>query len=261
VQPLFNTGAWAKAKNILKEIQQGYYSDPPGFNGFYTVRLDDKGTPKTDKHGIQLIACRRGAHDIKNAHRNFTKTFSNSLTGVEFVSCLLIQRLHRRNICMGRQYIAGSPWAGHYDIWKLDCLQKLIEKNISLVFLSKHNWASNYRDTTESLQMVAIHPQQELHSAVAAVKIKMDIIFSWDVQFMCQALGIPIPFLPVSGKDEYRLITLLVHHLSGFDDEKMAIVEWCKHVDGVSIFPKLPVYFCGYHNPWLISESKMLSRI
>jgi hypothetical protein len=57
--PLFNTGAyWAKARMFLKEIQQGYYSDPPGFDDFYTVRLDDKGTPKTDKHGIQLITCR-----------------------------------------------------------------------------------------------------------------------------------------------------------------------------------------------------------
>jgi hypothetical protein len=25
----------------------------------------------------------------------------------------------------------------------------------------------------------------------------------------------------------------------------------CKHVDGMSIFPKLPVYLHGYHNHWL----------
>jgi hypothetical protein len=35
-RPLVDTGAWAKAKNILKKIQQGYYSDPPGFDDFYT---------------------------------------------------------------------------------------------------------------------------------------------------------------------------------------------------------------------------------
>jgi hypothetical protein len=72
----------------------------------------------------------------------------------------------------------------------------------------------------------------------------MDVIFGWDVQFMCRALGIPIPFLPVSRKNGYRLIILLVHQLSGFDDAKMAI-KCCKHVDGVSIFPKLPVYLRG----------------
>jgi hypothetical protein len=127
--PLFNTGAyWAKARMFLKEIQQGYYSDPPGFDDFYTVRLDDKGTPKTDKHGIQLITCRWGVYDVKNAHRIFTKTFSNSVTGVEFASFFLIQQLHQHNICMGQWYIAGFLWVGHYDTWKLDCLQELIEK-------------------------------------------------------------------------------------------------------------------------------------
>jgi len=34
-RPLFNAEAWKKANNLLKEILQGYYSDPPGFN-FYT---------------------------------------------------------------------------------------------------------------------------------------------------------------------------------------------------------------------------------
>jgi hypothetical protein len=61
--PLFNTGAWAEAKMFLRD-----YSDPPGFDDFYTVWLDDKGTPKTDKHGIQLIACCQGANDVKDAH-------------------------------------------------------------------------------------------------------------------------------------------------------------------------------------------------
>jgi hypothetical protein len=75
-RPLFNRGALAKAKNILKEIQQGYYSNPPGFDYFYTVQLDDKGTPKTDKHEIQLIAFGRGAIDVNNAQRIFTRTFS-----------------------------------------------------------------------------------------------------------------------------------------------------------------------------------------
>jgi hypothetical protein len=153
---------------------------------------------------------------------------------------------------MGRRYIAGFPWVGHYDTWKLDRLQKLIEKNHGLVFLPGHNCASDYKDTAESFQTVTIH-SQELHDAVAAVKIKKDVKLSQGVQFMCRALGIPIPFLPVSGKNEYHLFTLLVHQLSGFDEEKMAI-EWCKYVDGVSIFPKLPVYLCEYHKHWLHNE-------
>jgi hypothetical protein len=198
--PLFNRGAWANARNNLKEIQQGYYSDPLGFDDFYPVQLDDQGTPKND---IQLIACRWGADDIKNAKRIFTKTFSNSVTGVEVASCLLIQQLHPHKICKGWQFIAGFPWVGHYDTWKVDCLRKLVEENLDLVFLSKHICTSDYRGTVESLQTIAIHPHELLGAVAAAVKIKMDVIFGWDVQFMGQALGILIPFLPVSTRYEY----------------------------------------------------------
>jgi hypothetical protein len=52
---------------------------------------------------------------------------------------------------------------------------------------------------------------------------------------------------------EYHLLNLLAHQLSRSDDTKMA-VEWCKHVDVVPIFPKLPVYLSGYHKEWLRNQ-------
>jgi hypothetical protein len=55
--PLFNMGAWAKAKNIFKEISRDAFLTHQAFDDFYTLQLNDKGTPKTAKHGIQLIAC------------------------------------------------------------------------------------------------------------------------------------------------------------------------------------------------------------
>jgi hypothetical protein len=58
---------------------------------------------------------------------------------------------------------------------------------------------------------------------------------------MCRALEIPTPFLMVMERNEYHLYTLLVHQLSGFDDEKIAM-EYCKNVEEVSTFPKLLVY-------------------
>ena len=27
-------------------------------------------------------------------------------------------------------------------------------------------------------------------------------------------------------------------------------IEWCKHVDGAAIFPKLPAYLRTYHTKW-----------
>jgi hypothetical protein len=36
-KPLFNNAAWAKADNVLKEINAGLVSDPPDFNFYRQV--------------------------------------------------------------------------------------------------------------------------------------------------------------------------------------------------------------------------------
>jgi hypothetical protein len=91
---------------------------------------------------------------------------------------------------MGQENIAGLPWVGHYDTWKLDCLHRLIEKDHGLVFLPEHNCTSDYRDTPKSLQMGAIQPQDP-HSAVAGVKIRLYLVVMsnsyarhWEFQFL-----------------------------------------------------------------------------
>jgi len=52
--PLFNARAWSKADNLLKEILEGYYSDPPGIE-LYCVRLREDGTIMRNKYGMEII--------------------------------------------------------------------------------------------------------------------------------------------------------------------------------------------------------------
>jgi hypothetical protein len=115
------------------------------------------------------------------------------------VSCFTGDRLHRHNIRMGRRYIASFSFVGHYDTWKLDDLQKLIEKNHGLVFLPGHNCASDYKDTAETFQTVAIHTK-ELHDALEKVQISAEVKakFTRDIKFLCRARVVQVPFLPVS---------------------------------------------------------------
>ena len=47
-QPLFNSNAWKKANNVLKDILQGYYSDPPHLE-LYSKRLGKNGEVKMNK--------------------------------------------------------------------------------------------------------------------------------------------------------------------------------------------------------------------
>lgn len=92
-RPFFDNKAWQSANMVFKEILKGYYSDPPGFDHFYTVRLNDDGTVKRNKYGMVLINCNRGTNDVENAHRIFKKAFSKH--GVEYGSCLMLHRMNR----------------------------------------------------------------------------------------------------------------------------------------------------------------------
>ncbi|KAI2504201.1 hypothetical protein MHU86_10224 [Fragilaria crotonensis] len=56
----FNKRAWSKANNVLKEVLNGFYSDPPGIS-FYTNRLNKQGEPMVDQYGLSsLLDCNRG---------------------------------------------------------------------------------------------------------------------------------------------------------------------------------------------------------
>jgi hypothetical protein len=53
----------------------------------------------------------------------------------------------------------------------------------------------------------------------------------------------------VHGKHELQLFQKLALDQQQFDAEAMAL-QWCDHVDGITIFPKLPVYLRTHHEAW-----------
>jgi hypothetical protein len=126
-RPLFNDDSWRKACNLLEEIKRGFYSDPPGFN-FYKFDVDKKGEIKKDIYGIPLIRCCRGTNMVECVHRQYNTTFRHR-SGIEMGDAQLSERRHRHNMDMAQKVYTGFPRVGHYDSWKIDVLQKLVEQN------------------------------------------------------------------------------------------------------------------------------------
>jgi hypothetical protein len=64
-------------------------------------------------------------------------------------------------------------------------------------------------------------------------------------------MGTKLPLLPVVEKEECQLFERLVVTApqGPINFEQMAI-EWCKEVDAVNIFPKLPVYLHTHYSKW-----------
>ena len=98
---------------------------------------------------------------------------------------------------------------------------------------------------------VPIH-SDELGAALAAITLSPAVTakFTSDQRYLCARMGTQAPLLPVHGEEEGKLFDLLVRTTcADLDMDRMAL-EWCKHVDGVNISPKLPVYLRTYHSAW-----------
>ena len=245
--PLFNNKAWSRANNVLKEILAGHASDPPGFI-FYHQKLDAKGEPAFDSHGIALLDCARGSNFPENVHKQITTTFGEWCTGVEMADALMAEFRHRYNQHVAERRRSGFPKLGMYDTWEIDSLQIIVERNHGVLLFPEWSNTSDFITTSESFGTVPIH-SVELGDAIACIVLPEPAKLSFDQRYISTTMGTRLPPLPVHGRAECTLFISLVLASEHIDFDAMAITR-CKHVDGVHIFPKLPVYLRTHHTAW-----------
>ena len=234
-RPLFNSLAWTKARNLLEEIKRGFYSDPPGFN-FYSYEMDEKGDVKTDSYGIPLLRCCRGTNMVECIHRQYNTTMRHR-SGIEMGDAQLAERRHRHNIDRAQRIYRDFPKVGHYDMWKIDILQKLVEQNHGKSLMPGWTCVGDYFDTDESFVTVPLHDQELQNKLEMQVrKLKKEKRFpkylSRDVRFLCRAWGTELPFLPLSKRAEFeRFNKLMRDEFQRFDEKSMSL-RWMDFVDG-----------------------------
>ena len=251
-KPLFNKTAWAKAAQVLREIVLGLASDPPGVQ-FYTVKLDAKGQPMLDQYGIALIDCSRGTNDTECVHKQIVTTFGSWNTGVELGDMLMAERRHRYNHKVSERRRLGFPRIGHFDTWLIDSVQVLVEKNHGVLLFPEWSNASDYKTTPESFGTVCMH-SDALQDAMNKIKLDTEPELCEELRYLCSAMGTKLPLLPVSGNKEQQTFAALIHDAEyPFDYEQMAI-DWCEKVDGIDVWPKLPVYLRTYHRRFLRNQ-------
>jgi len=106
--------------------------------------------------------------------------------------------------------------------------------------------------TAEKFGTVPLHTEQ-LGAAVQAIEDAklVDMDLTRNEKYIAKAMGVKVPFLPVHGKDEKKLFCNLVtgSTTATLDFDQMAL-DWCGHVNGKTIFPKLPAYLRTYETTW-----------
>jgi len=125
-QPLFNAAAWKSAKNLLKLVQQGYLSDPPGISLYYKIGVDQNGLP--------IWRCCRGTNFTEGGvHHSIRDSFpSSSISAQHAVNRMNIFML-RHNLLVGTPNRTGKKYSGHFDIWLYNHLQEITERTRDLV--------------------------------------------------------------------------------------------------------------------------------
>ena len=243
-QPLFNKQAWGKARHLLKEIRAGLYSDPPGME-MYTFKLKKDGSVKKNKYGMEMFDCIRGTSRTEAYHKGLVTTFGSWPCGLEFSDDLKIERRHRHNTRVSEMRQMDFPTIGHFNSWLTDALQNLVWKNHRVQLYPGWTNASDYKDTLESFDTVALHCQVLEDALEARWRLidKSIVKLTRDQQYGADSMGVKLPFLPfITEEENIQFAECALDDTFPFQNDLEAAIAWCKYVDGVNIFPKLPVY-------------------
>lgn len=245
--------AWKKAKCVLLEIAAGLYSDPPDVD-FYCQRLDACGRLATDEHGTPLLDCSRGTNDTECVHKQIITAFGSWCTSTRMSDALLRDFRHRYNQRVSERRRMGFPRLGHFSSWLTETLQCLVERNHNVLLYPAWSNSSEYGPTDETIGTAPLQ-SRELTAAVNAIELLQEPKLTLDQQYLADCMGVQLPFLPVDGPEETRLFTKLVlEQRNETPDFAAMALEWCQHVDGHSVYPKLPVYLRLHHSNWQVNS-------
>ena len=194
-------------------------------------------------YGFELLYSSRGTCDVELFHKIVVTTFGTWHCGIEMSDCLLRERRHRHNHRCSENRRLGFPRIGHYDTWLIDKLQLLVQANHGIILYPHWVNSSNFKNTPETFGTIALH-DEELANELSKIEVGPDVKPTHDMKYLCQVMGTKLPLLPVHTVAERKLFYQII--LKNIMDPRQQALEWVKGVNGVDIFPKLPVHLWNY---------------
>jgi len=228
-QPLFTAATWKSAKSILKLIEAGYLSDPPGIPLYYEVGRDRK------ENGLPVWHCMRGTNTTEGGvHHSIRAAFPDSCISARHADNLLsIFQLHH-NITVGTRNSTGKEYDGHFDIWMIDQLQILAERMRDKVPRSFEirGWinGSMYAPTKEVSGILPIPEEIRFKSAMQPVIPEPPVKKGHWYLALCQNTKYAV--MSIHTVAEKQLFSKLMREHPAFNQEnqdpdwKKAVVVW-----------------------------------
>lgn len=266
---LFNDRNRNKFEGVLDLVKKGYASDPPGMS-LYVEKTDTFGRLMKDKDGLTLYRSLRGTCNLESLHQYLTTSFGHTISGPFYSDCLLSIVRHHINWRMSRKNRPNFPPISHYDGMLLDHINSMYE--IIYGECKYKDWEpfnEHLPETVSPFGIVAVN-KQLTESLVVSEEDKTIISKSKMLKYLADRQGVPVPFLPIRGEAEKRLIhrklnealskgeslsnqTVFENLASRWNAENVCVRN--------KIYPKLPCHFAKYVKSWKKNQDKRAAAV
>jgi len=113
-----------------------------------------------NKYRMEMFQCSRGTNRTEGYHKNITTMFGTCNAGIEMSDCLLQEKRHQHNHNVALARRSGYPRTGHSDTWLDEEYQRLVEKNHGLCIYPGLSNTSDYKQTDESFDTIALQTKR-----------------------------------------------------------------------------------------------------
>ncbi|KAF5381364.1 hypothetical protein D9615_008300 [Tricholomella constricta] len=249
--PLFNSAAWAVARNTLLLIQKGHLSDPPNEHLYRQIGIDAKT-------GLPLFRCLRGTNSTEGGvHTHIRPHLPTSGTSIRHAQYRLSDFIIQHNLLVGTFNSTGQRYTGHFSIWLINELQEMLclvrDQLINPPMLEGWVNGNLYVPSNEVAGVLPIPDQVRTRFGMGAYVASLHS--KQPHHFLASMQGTRKAVLPVHSAEERDLFRNFMAGNSGFNDSSsgpnwdLAVQLWNNAAEvKENISYKLPEQLKFYYN-------------
>ncbi|KAG8910810.1 hypothetical protein FRC02_007000 [Tulasnella sp. 418] len=239
--PLFNDVAWEATKNVLKVIQQGLVSDPPGVPLYYAYG--------TDKDGLTLYRCACGTNSTEGGvHRPIRALMPKSGASPRHAHMALLDFILKHNLQVGTY-----NWTARLIVPTSHVITGWVNGDL-------------YSPTTEVLGILPV--PGSIQAEVGMTEFNPDSLDAGQHQhrYLAKVQNTCFAVISVHSKAEKDLFSEMMAKNSfspsgnGLPNWKHGAKIWNEKANGSTIFYKLHEHLRAYHTEWVSIANQKLTQ-
>ena len=203
-KPLFDSTAKEKKEGVLKDVLEGYLSDPPGIELYIAVGKD--------KDGLVVYRCLRGTNSVEGGvHQNIIRMFQSFNASPQLAVGLLSEYVLRHNLVVMHRNTTGKLFRDHFDVWLTSEILTLYDA-LDVARPERYRTRMNlndFADTDEQMFIAPLpHEMRERYGIQAWDEAK--VTSGSQLDWLAKRQGCAVPATPVHTHEERALFRRII---------------------------------------------------